>query len=37
MLDPDQFGGMFAGPTFDARRTVAKILDGLPRRSCVAA
>jgi hypothetical protein len=30
MLDPDLFGGTFAGPTFDAWRTVAKILDGLP-------
>jgi hypothetical protein len=30
MIDPDLFGGTFAGPTFDAWRTVAKILDGLP-------
>jgi hypothetical protein len=30
MIDPNLFGGTFAGPTFDAWRTVAKILDGLP-------
>jgi hypothetical protein len=30
MLDPDLFGDTFAGPTFEAWRTVAKILDGLP-------
>lgn len=30
MLDADLFGSTFAGPTFDAWRTVAKILDGLP-------
>jgi hypothetical protein len=30
MLDHDLFGATFAGPTFDAWRTVAKILDGLP-------
>jgi hypothetical protein len=30
MLDPDLFGRTFGGPTFEAWRTVAKILDGLP-------
>ena len=30
MLDPDLLGPAFAGPTFEAWRTVAKILDGLP-------
>jgi hypothetical protein len=30
MIDPNLFGGTIAGPTFDAWRTVAKILDGLP-------
>jgi hypothetical protein len=30
MLDPELFGKTFAGPTFAAWRTVAKILDGLP-------
>jgi hypothetical protein len=30
MVDPKMFGGTFSGPTFDAWRTVAKILDGLP-------
>lgn len=30
MIDPELFGGTFAGPTFAAWRTVAKILDGLP-------
>jgi hypothetical protein len=30
LIDHDVFGGTFAGPTFDAWRTVAKILDGLP-------
>jgi hypothetical protein len=30
MLDPDLFGGTFAGPTFAAWRAVAKMLDGLP-------
>lgn len=30
MLDPDIFGHTFAGETFAAWRTVAKILDGLP-------
>jgi hypothetical protein len=29
MLDPDLFGSTFAGPTFEAWRTVAKMLDGL--------
>ena len=30
MLDHDLFGRTFAGPTFDAWRCVAKIIDGLP-------
>lgn len=30
MLDPALFGATFAGPTFEAWRTVAKMLDGLP-------
>jgi hypothetical protein len=30
MLDPDLFGATFSGPTFEAWRTVAKMLDGLP-------
>jgi hypothetical protein len=30
MLDRELFGRTFAGPTFSAWRTVAKILDGLP-------
>jgi hypothetical protein len=30
MLDPDLFGRTFGGPTFEAWRTVAKIMDGLP-------
>lgn len=30
MLDPELFGRTFAGPTFKAWRTVAKILDALP-------
>ena len=30
MLDPKLFGRTFAGPTFAAWRTVAKVLDGLP-------
>ena len=29
MIDPNLFGGTFAGPTFAAWRTVAKALDGL--------
>lgn len=31
MLDPDLFGRTFGSPTFAAWRTVAKVLDGLPR------
>ncbi len=30
LLDLDLFGRTFAGPTFEAWRTVAKGLDGLP-------
>jgi hypothetical protein len=30
MIDPNLFGGTFAGSTFEAWRAVAKILDGLP-------
>jgi hypothetical protein len=30
LLDHNIFGDTFAGPTFEAWRTVAKILDGLP-------
>lgn len=30
MADPDLFGSTFAGPTFTAWRTVAKVLDALP-------
>ncbi len=30
LADPDLFGATFAGPSYSAWRTVAKILDGLP-------